>query len=404
MSELTARQRNRIFSNVEDKLVDKLCAQMIDGKTMSAHLKENLTTVINKVLSESKNTSKISTTIFQSVNTSLQHVLNGPLLLYTLLEYDETFQQVKTTITTVFRQVFQSTDNTPQQQLAMFVDKLIGELQNPPMKVWFSAENTQQKGGGKRRVTRGRRQIVNKNITRKQHGGLFGEQTRQRNAALDKKYASRGGNTGDVVNDAVSVVADVPPEAPEAGDASVAVAEGVQNEEGAQMGVENEQTRSSAAPEMSAHSENQMADDLLVKYETNLLESLSKNIPTESDKILQKVLNASYVYATANGDTILKSITDTLRETILNDPIMSPNGSGRGMSRGISIIISVIIIQSLFSAYKDVKQAILDVYNELVEQNENPEVPPEFLPTTPEFVASFVGKLKENIGKKVRLE
>jgi len=184
----------------------------------------------------------------------------------------------------------------------------------------------------------------------------------------------------------------------------VAVAEGVQNEEGAQMGVENEQTRSSAAPEMSAHSENQMADDLLVKYETNLLESLSKNIPTESDKILQKVLNASYVYATANGDTILKSITDTLRETILNDPIMSPNGSGRGMSRGISIIISVIIIQSLFSAYKDVKQAILDVYNELVEQNENPEVPPEFLPTTPEFVASFVGKLKENIGKKVRLE
>jgi len=83
---------------------------------------------------------------------------------------------------------------------------------------------------------------------------------------------------------------------------------------------------------------------------------------------------------------------------------MSPNGSGRGMSRGISIIISVIIIQSLFSAYKDVKQAILDVYNELVEQNENPEVPPEFLPTTPEFVNSFVGKLKENIGKKVRLE
>jgi hypothetical protein len=118
------------------------------------------------------------------------------------------------------------------------------------------------------------------------------------------------------------------------------------------------------------------------------------------------------VYATANGDTILKSITDTLRETILNDPIMSPDGSGQGMSRygsrqgvsrDISITISVIIIQSLFSAYKYVKHAILDVYNEMVEQSD-PDAPPEFLPTSPEFITSFVGKLKENVGKMVRLE
>ena len=476
MSELSARQRNRIFSNVEDKLVDKLCAQLIEGKTMSAHLKENLTTVINKVLSESENTSKISTTIFQSVNTSLQHVLDGPLLLYTLLEYDETFQQVETTITTVFGKVFVSSDKPPQTQLANFVNKLIGELQNPPIKLWFSIESTQQTGGNKRRVTRGRRKPIRKNTTRKQHGGLHGRVSSEKtDAAMVGGLSSEAGEAAAAMTEglspeageaaaaamteglspeAVSAMTEgLPPEAgeaaaamteglsPEAGEAAAAMTEGLSPEavsamveglppeagqavsamtegrsmlpmEGSRMDTESAQIPSSDAPEMSAHAENQMADDLLVKYETKLLESLSKKIPDESDKILQKVLNASYVYATANGDTILKSITDTLRETILNDPIMSPDGSGQGMSRygsrqgmsrDISITISVIIIQSLFSAYKDVKQAILDVYNEMVEQSD-PDAPPEFLPTSPEFITSFVGKLKENVGKMVRLE
>ena len=418
MSELSARQRNRIFSNVEDKLVDKLCAQLIEGKTMSAHLKENLTTVINKVLSESENTSKISTTIFQSVNTSLQHVLDGPLLLYTLLEYDETFQQVETTITTVFGKVFVSSDKPPQTQLANFVNKLIGELQNPPIKLWFSNESTQQTGGNKRRVTRGRRKPIRKNTTRKQHGGLHGRVSSEKtDAAMVGGLSSEAGEAAAAMTEGLSpeaVSAMVEGLPPEAGQAVSAMTEGrsMLPMEGSRMDTESAQIPSSDAPEMSAHAENQMADDLLVKYETKLLESLSKKIPDESDKILQKVLNASYVYATANGDTILKSITDTLRETILNDPIMSPDGSGQGMSRygsrqgmsrDISITISVIIIQSLFSAYKDVKQAILDVYNEMVEQSD-PDAPPEFLPTSPEFITSFVGKLKENVGKMVRLE
>jgi hypothetical protein len=418
MSELTVRQINRIFSNVEAKLVDKLCAQLIEGKTMSAHLKENLTTVINKVLSESENTSKISTTIFQSVNTSLQHVLDGPLLLYTLLEYDETFQQVETTITTVFGKVFVSSNKPPQTQLANFVNKLIGELQNPPIKLWFSNESTQQTGGNKRRVTRGRRKPIRKNTTRKQHGGLHGRVSSEKtDAAMVGGLSSEAGEAAAAMTEGLSpeaVSAMVEGLPPEAGQAVSAMTEGrsMLPMEGSRMDTESAQIPSSDAPEMSAHAENQMADDLLVKYETKLLESLSKKIPDESDKILQKVLNASYVYATANGDTILKSITDTLRETILNDPIMSPDGSGQGMSRyasrqgvsrDISITISVIIIQSLFSAYKDVKQAILDVYNEMVEQSD-PDAPPEFLPTSPEFITSFVGKLKENIGNKVRLE
>ena len=444
MSELSARQRYRIFSNVEDKLVDKLCSQLIEGKTMSAHLKENLTTVINKVLSESENTSKISTTIFQSVNTSLQHVLDGPLLLYTLLEYDETFQQVETTITTVFGKVFVSSDEPPQTQLTNFVNKLIGELQNPPIKLWFSNESTQKKGGNKRRVTRGRRQPIRKNTTRKQHGGLHGRVISDKtDAAMVGGLSSEAGEAAAAMTAGLSSEAGeaaaaamaegLSPEAgeaaaaamaeglsPEAGKAVSAMVEGLPPEagqavsamtegrsmlpmEGSRMDTESAQIPSSDAPEMSAHAENQMADDLLVKYETKLLESLSKKIPDESDKILQKVLNASYVYATANGDTILKSITDTLRETILNDPIMSPDGSRQGMSRDISITISVIIIQSLFSAYKDVKHAILEVYNEMVEQSD-PDAPPEFLPTSPGFITSFVGKLKEKVGNKVRLE
>ena len=39
----------------------------------------------------------------------------------------------------------------------------------------------------------------------------------------------------------------------------------------------------------------------------------------------------------------------------------------------------------------------------MVEQSD-PDAPPEFLPTSPGFITSFVGKLKEKVGNKVRLE
>ena len=67
MDNITDRDRTKIRIAIADKLVDKVCDALIDGKPLSGNLRETLGNTMIKVLNEPENKSKISQTIFSRV-------------------------------------------------------------------------------------------------------------------------------------------------------------------------------------------------------------------------------------------------------------------------------------------------------------------------------------------------
>ena len=97
---LTERNKSKLTDEIKNEIVKKICEGIIDpnaenSKTMSGVFKKNLNNKMNYVLTKPENQSKISETIFQSINSSLQYSIKGPILLHCLLSNTGSRLEVK---------------------------------------------------------------------------------------------------------------------------------------------------------------------------------------------------------------------------------------------------------------------------------------------------------------------
>ena len=159
MDQLSDRDRTKIRNEIAEKLVDKICSGLINNAPLVDNLRESLGNEMLSVLNDPANKSKISQTVLQAINTSLSLPLRGPLLLYALMDNDESYEYTKNMITFIFKQIHKENDT-----LSSFSGRLVESLYDPPYDSWFKKVNNIS--GGKKRKTK--RKISKK---RHQHAG-----------------------------------------------------------------------------------------------------------------------------------------------------------------------------------------------------------------------------------------
>ena len=153
---LSWRDKSLIREKVASKLVDQICQGLIDGRQLIPGLRETLGNSIQMVMNEPDNKDKISTSIVESVKSSIPS--EGPLLLYGLLQNNNTYEFTKSTIGIIFTRVYQKNDT-----VRLFNNRLFDQLSDPPFNTWFG----QQVGGKKTRKTRKSRKSKRKSAVKK---------------------------------------------------------------------------------------------------------------------------------------------------------------------------------------------------------------------------------------------
>ena len=172
---LSQRDKNIIVDKIKDKMVDTICSRIMDesasdSQLISGVLKKNLGDKINEILANPSNEAKISDTIFQAINSSLRHTVKGPLLLYSILNNKESFNQTKVLITKIFTNVYNNSNNKSQSE---FVKNLLTKLNDPPYRVWFNQQVEQTTGGKRRKTMRSRKKKKSRTYRHRQTGGDF---------------------------------------------------------------------------------------------------------------------------------------------------------------------------------------------------------------------------------------
>ncbi len=130
MDSLSWRDKSLVRAAIAEKMVDKICSGLINNAPLVDNLRESLGNEMLKVLSDPANKSKISQTVVGAVNTSIELPLRGPLLLYSLMENDESYDYTKNMITFIFGQIYENEDT-----LDKFSSRLVERLYDPPMTV-----------------------------------------------------------------------------------------------------------------------------------------------------------------------------------------------------------------------------------------------------------------------------
>lgn len=172
---LSQRDKNNLTDQIKDKMVDTICSRIMDesasdSQLISGVLKKNLGDKINEILGNPSNEAKISDTIFQAINSSLRHTVKGPLLLYSILNNKESFNQTKVLITKIFTNVHNNSSNKKQGE---FVKNLLTKLNDPPYRIWFNQQVEQTTGGKRRKTMRSRKKKRSRTYRNRQTGGDF---------------------------------------------------------------------------------------------------------------------------------------------------------------------------------------------------------------------------------------
>ena len=120
------------------------------------------------------------------------------------------------------------------------------------------------------------------------------------------------------------------------------------------------------------------ADSLINKYDTELVELITKDLDDVKDRILTKIINASYIHILKNSDIILNTIIQSLPNTIQANP-------------NIRDLFPILLVQSMLASYEIIQQVIIDTYSEMVQEAKNEKKPvPEFEPQNQTFVNNFI--------------
>jgi hypothetical protein len=417
MDNITDRDRTKIRIAIADKLVDKVCDALIDGKPLSGNLRETLGNTMIKVLNEPENKSKISQTIFQSVDSALKMPLRGPLLLFSLVNNEQTYNYIQNYITMIFSKVYQENDT-----IKLFNKRLYDQMGDPPYNVWFAPV---QKGGKKRKTMRfkkkSNKRMKKKRKTkrvRKQRGGMKGV------AGAVNKIAQE--NKDEVVQQASEKVENdsSPPETPVA-----AVIDGGKQKQSFSDKVSSEFSKGlvdmgkefthletqlgksginmpkmpslpsmpsfglgKKIPEMTGGQIDQNANDLIQKFGSSLIENITTDIPNISPQILQRMLNASYVHSIKNGDQLVDGANSALSNTIKTTPLLMD-------------VFPIILVQALYNSGKYVMESLAQAFQQQKkdarDKGENDDI--TFKPTSNGFIIIFMSKLKENISNRINM-
>jgi len=428
MDTLSWRDRSKIRTAIADKIVDKICTDLINNQPLSGNLRQSLGNEMLNVLTEPDNKAKISQTVLQAVNTSVGLALQGPLLLYALMDNDQSYQYTQNMITFIFGQVYKENDT-----INAFSGRLVERLQDPPYQSWFKNLNTAT--GGKK-INTSRRKSIRKKYNRKS------------NRKLSRKRKIYGGVNAAAVSAATDLVKDAATkvdtdeikdlidnndnkeenkenetESEQQLDDETGVeveqkqedesGEGEQEEEGeSEEQVEesgtassnNSSSRSSSMfnkntpREMTGSEIDENADELVQKYNDALFKLISKDLETVKSQILQRMLNACYLHATNNSSVILTSITGTIGNIIqenMNNSLIK-----------YDYVSFIIIVQALRQSYKDIISTLTTTFlnqkQKASDEGKKEEI--KFNPNDSNFVVDFMSNFKNIVVKQINNE
>lgn len=428
MDNITDRDRTKIRIAIADKLVDKVCDALIDGKPLTGNLRETLGNTMVKVLNEPENKSKISQTIFQSVDSALKMPLRGPLLLFSLVNNEQTYTYIQNYITMIFSKVYQENDT-----IKLFNKRLYDQMGDPPYNVWFAPV---QKGGKKRKTMRFKRKSNKRNRkkrktkrVRKQRGGMAGVAGAAKKFAEDNKDKLTEQATemveqkkNEVAEQANNMTEDTSkPQEPvvDGGKQKKSFSDKVSGEfsKGLEdMGKEftNLETQLGKSgvnmpkmpslpsmpslglgkkiPEMTGGEIDQNANDLIQKFGSSLIENITTDIPNISPQILQRMLNASYIHSIKNGDQLVDGANSALSNTIKTTPLLMD-------------VFPIVLVQALYNSGKYVMESLAQAFQQQKkdarDKGENDDL--TFKPTSNDFIIIFMSKLKENISNRINM-
>ena len=448
MDQLSWRDRSKIRSEIAEKLVDKICSGLINNAPLVDNLRESLGNEMLSVLNDPANKSKISQTVLQAINTSLSLPLRGPLLLYALMDHDESYEYTKNMITFIFGQLYEENDT-----LSKFSGKLVESLYDPPYDSWFKKVNNMS--GGKKRKTKRKisKKRRNKMKSRRKYSRkrkIYGGSDHDiAGAAIDTAAAgattTAAALTGEVTgNGEEGGVTDAATEAltgavtgnaekeddkdDEENDDEDGVDGDGEEKEGDGDGKEEEKeddsntsssTSTSSASsgssgsssavasmfsqgapkrEMTGSEITQNANELVSKYNEALFNLISKDLETVKSQILQRMLNACYLHATNNSNVILTAITNSIGNIVqqsMNTGVLQydyPN--------------FIILVQAMRPSNKDIVNALGDTYmnqkQKASDEGKKDEVP--FNPNDTQFIVDFMSNFKNAVSKKINLD
>jgi len=414
MDNITDRDRTKIRIAIADKLVDKICDALIDGKPLTGNLRETLGNTMIKVLNEPENKSKISQTIFQSVDSALKMPLRGPLLLFSLVNNEQTYNYIQNYITMIFSKVYQENDT-----IKLFNKRLYDQMGDPPYNVWFAPV---QKGGKKRKTIRFKKKSNKRNRkkrktkrVRKQRGGMTGAVNKIAQENKDKlvKQASET-----VENDSsppeTQVIVGGKQKQSFSDKVSSEFSKGLEDMGKEFTHLETQLGKSGInmskipslpslpsmpsfglgkkKPEMTGGQIDQNANDLIQKFGSSLIENITTDIPNISPQILQRMLNASYIHSIKNGDQLVDGANSALSNTIKTTPLLMD-------------VFPIILVQALYNSGKYVMESLAQAFQQQKkdarDKGENDDL--TFKPTSNDFIIIFMSKLKENISNRINM-
>ncbi len=427
MDKITNLDRNKIRVAIADKLVDKICSELIDSKPLTSNLRETLGNTMTNVLNEPQNKSKITQTLFQSIDSALRIPSSGPLLLYSLVTNENTYKYIQKFITTIFSNVYNENDT-----INVFSKRLYQQLRNPPYETWFS--QTQQ-GGKKRKTLRSKKNLSKNKIQKrktkrarkyaggnalagmakgfvKKHKGTlekqvkkFAEEHKDDIEQIAKNNVTEENNVETSVpskkaRDKMIWSKKVKDDYSQGKEALSAIGSNLEKNIG-KHGVTLPSISMPSMPsmptfgkedlpEMSGGEIDQAADDLIVKFGTSLIENITKDIPTISPRILQRMTNASYVHALKNSDQLIDSAKRSIGDTIRITPM-------------IMDVFPIILVQALYNSIDTVTESLAislqQQKKDARDQGTDDKI--QFKPTEPGFIVIFMEKLKEEISTQI---
>lgn len=429
MDNITDRDRTKIRIAIADKLVDKVCDALIDSKPLTGNLRETLGNTMINVLNEPENKSKISQTIFQSVDSALKMPLRGPLLLFSLVNNEQTYNYIQNYITLIFSKVYNENDT-----IKLFNKRLYDQMGDPPYNVWFAPV---QKGGKKRKTVRFKNKSNKRNKKkrktkriRKQQGGMAGA------AAMAKGFAKK--NKGKIEKQAKKLAEE------HKDDIKKMAEDNVTKDDNGDTKPESKKTRKEMSfservkddyaqgqekmanlktkletdlganginlpsmpsmpsmpslgmgkkiPEMTGGEIDQNANELIQKFGSSLIENITTDIPNISPQILQRMLNASYIHSIKNGDQLVDGANNALSNTIKTTPLLMD-------------VFPIILVQALYNSGKYVMESLAQAFQQQKkdarDKGEKDDI--TFKPTSNGFIIIFMSKLKENISNRINM-
>ncbi len=411
-----------------------------DAQFISGIIKKDLGDKINEVLSSSTNEAKISNTLMQSINVSLRNSINGPILLYSLLDNSSSLEAVNILVTKIFTQIYSA-----KKKQKDFITQLLTQLNDPPYASWFKPPTNTVVGGRKGKTMRKHKGKKNrrrpKTCRRKMYGGedtvpkqysnlgfrdgltgifrgkahakenrarinkvkedkenaqneISAQRTADGNKGISKGLATMSAAwSGKKPETDTSVTKEGSGQTEEDGEQKKGRLSSMKDKMSSMMGYgENADTGEGAdigegvgegvgegtGAGAGAGSSDVTADDFK-EYNNELMNKLKKRLDESTEDLLERVLNAAYKYTKDNGETIVESIIKSLSNNSIIQNII-PNAR------------DIIIIQALYAS-NDVQRAIEQTYSNIrKEQSNNDQI--EFNPTTKSFILDFLRNLK----------